>query len=88
MGDINFDGSTGQLSNSKWKHIVEIHDLQQVIDQPTRVTAHSSTLIDHLYVSNTDHLSDVTVPCIAISDHYPICFTRTTSKKTIKRKDH
>ena len=88
MGDINFDGSTGQLSNSKWKHIVEIHDLQQVIDQPTRVTAHSSTLIDHLYVSNTDHLSDVTVPCTAISDHYPICFTRTTSKKTIKRKDH
>ena len=28
MGDINFDGSTGQLSKSKWKHIVEIHDLQ------------------------------------------------------------
>ena len=73
---------------SKRKHIVEIHDLQQVIDQPTRVTAYSSTLIDHLYVSNTDHLSDVTVPCIAISDHYPICFTRTTFKKTIKRKDH
>ena len=68
-------------------NIVEIHDLQQVIDQPTRVTAHSSTLINHLYVPNTDHLSDVTVPCIAISDHYLICFTRTTSKKTIKRKD-
>ena len=79
MGDINFDGSTGQLSNSKWKHTVEIHDLQQVMDQPTRVTAHFSTLIDHFYVSNTDHLSDVTVPCTAISDH--------TSKKPIKRKD-
>ncbi|MCW4336379.1 MAG: reverse transcriptase domain-containing protein [Candidatus Thiodiazotropha endolucinida] len=88
MGDINIDFRAGYLSKPKWKHIVEINDLQQVIDKPTRVTAHSSTLIDHLYVSNPYFLSDITVPCIAISDHYPICFTRKTSKNTIKRKDH
>ena len=47
--------------------------------------AHSATLIDRLYVSSTDHLSDVSVPCMAISDHYTICFSRTTSKNSIKK---
>ena len=48
---------------------MEINDFRQVIDKPTRVTAHSATLIDHLYVSSTDHLSDVPVPCMATSDN-------------------
>lgn len=31
---------------------------------------------------------DLSVPCISISDHYPICFTRSTSKTQFKRQDH
>ena len=31
---------------------------------------------------------DVSVPAIAISDHYPICFTRSTSRKQFKRQAH
>ena len=88
MGDINYDRKNGGPPSSRWKHIVEINDLQQIIDQPTRVTAHSSTTIDHLYAPNTYRLSEVIVPCMAISDHYPICFTRSTAKRTIKRQTH
>ena len=44
------------------------------------------TIIYHLYVSNTDKLSDISVPSIAISDHYPICFTRTSTKHSVKRQ--
>ena len=87
-GDMNVDCKHGILSNPKWKHLVELHDLQQVINCPTRITAHSETLIDHLYVSNTDKLSDISVPSIAISDHYPICFTRTSTKHSVKRQQH
>ena len=75
-GDMNVDCKNGIISNSKWKHLVELHDIQQVIKCPTRKTAHSETLIDHLYDSTTDKLSDISVSSIAISDHYPICFTR------------
>ena len=88
MGDINYDWKNGGPPSSRWKHTVGINDLQQIIDQPTRVTAHSSTTIDRLYASNTDRLSEVIVPCMAISDHYPICFTRSTAKRTIKRQSH
>ena len=58
-GDINVDCKNGILSNSKWKHLVKLHDLQQTIKCPTKITAHSETLFDHLYVSSTDKLSDI-----------------------------
>ena len=88
MGDMNFDYRDVSFCNSKWKHLVELYDLQQVINCPTRATAHSETTIDHLYTSVSDYIEDVSVPCLGISDHYPICFTRTTSKKAIKRQSH
>lgn len=28
------------------------------------------------------------MPCVATSDHYPVCFTRTLSKKQIKKRSH
>ena len=88
MGDINVDLKHGISTNTAWKHIVELHDLQQLIKEHTRVTAHSDTLIDHLYVSSSDKVTDISVPSIAISDHYPICFTRSTSKINFKRQSH
>ena len=74
--------------NTTWKHVVELHDLQQLIITPTRVTAHSETIIDHVYASNVNFTYDVSVPAIAVSDHYPVCFTRSTSRKQFKRQSH
>lgn len=88
MGDINIDFKNNELQNSTWKHTIELHDLHQLIETPTRITARSETLIDHLYASNTDLVTDITVPEVAISDHYPICFTRCTSKNQFKRHTH
>ena len=88
MGDINGDCKDGILSNTKWKNRVELNDLQQVIQSPTRVTAKSETIIDYLYVSSTDKQSDKSITSIALSAHYPICFTRTSSKNTVKRQHH
>ena len=39
-------------------------------------------------VLNGDFVYDVSVPSIAISDHYPICFTRSASRKQFKRQAH
>ena len=52
MGDFNIDIKDGKLINTKWKHVIEMNDLHQLIDKPTRVTAHSETKIDHLYTSS------------------------------------
>ena len=87
-GDLNIDFKSGNMTNNKWKQIIETHDLYQHIDTPTRVTAHSETIIDHVYTPDSGNIADISVPSIAISDHYPIAFTRTISKAQFKRQEH
>ena len=88
MGDINIDMKNGILMNTTWKEIVETNDLAQVINKYTRVTAQSQKIIDYVYASISENIAETLVPNIAISDHYPICFTRSTSKHQLKRKSH
>jgi hypothetical protein len=57
-------------------HILESFNLTQIIPIPTRVTGHSKTLIDHVYVSNVQNIIHVNVPACAMSDHFPLCITR------------
>ncbi|MCG7876956.1 MAG: reverse transcriptase family protein, partial [Candidatus Thiodiazotropha endolucinida] len=88
MGDFNINIDEGKITNSNWKAVIELGDLKQVIKEPTRVTAHSEKLIDHVYASALSNVAESFVPCIAISDHYPVCFTRKVSKNQIKRGHH
>ena len=88
MGDINIDMNNEILMNNAWKEIVETNDFVQVINKYTRVTAHSQKLIDHVYASIPENIAETFVPNIAISDHNPICFTRSTSKHQLKWKSH
>ena len=83
MGDFNIDIKAGKLSNTKWKHVIQTNDLHQLIDEPTRVTAHSETIIDHLYTTTPESVKDIHIPKVAVSDHYPIQFTRLTGKSHI-----
>ncbi|CAG2184882.1 unnamed protein product [Mytilus edulis] len=53
----------------------------------TRVTKDTSTLIDHIYVSNLDKVQESHVCKLAISDHYPICLTRKEVNKD-KKNSH
>ena len=50
----------------------------------TRVTETSSTLIDHVYVSNPGLIIETNVPIIGISDHFPV--TLTLKCKNTRRK--
>ena len=55
------------------KRIVNIYDsygLKQLITEPTRETIHTSTLIDHIAVSNTNNIVESGVMKTAMSDHY------------------
>jgi len=61
--------------------------LHQYVSSPTRVTEHSSSVIDHLY-SKFDHISEVFVPKIALSDHYPVAFALSSKRTRLKSNEH
>lgn len=82
MGDFNIDYVN--CSNKKWLHLIQLFDLDQLISSPTRVTQHTSSVIDHLYSSHPEHISDCFVPSYSISDHFPICFSRKINNKINK----
>ena len=54
LGDLNFNCITSD--NSVESHVEMLQntfDVKQLIHSPTRVTPHTSTLIDHIYASNS-----------------------------------
>ena len=67
--------------------MLQIFDLTQFVQMPTRVTQASSTLIDHVYSSHPENITNCFVSALSISDHFPICFTRKINSK-IPKNDH
>lgn len=85
MGDINIDYAS--CTNNKWQNLVELFDLTQLVTEPTRITQSTSTIIDHIYTSNPENVSECFVPYYSLSDHFPVCFTRKVSCK-ISKAEH
>ena len=69
LGDFNFDLLN---PNQEWENALNLLGLKQIINEPTRVTQNSKTLIDHIYTNNTNKISSPLVIKSSISDHYPI----------------
>ena len=72
MGDVNCD-LLAQLPSCytvKMTEMARNYHLNQLIDEPTRVTESSRTLIDHIYTSRIDNISESGVLNIGMSDHY------------------
>lgn len=87
MGDLNVDVKDGYISSLTWKHIVELHNMQQLIKVPTRVTPHTETLISHVYASEPEDVISPFVPYTALSNHHPQQ-VKLESHKTIKYKSY
>ena len=73
---------TCKKSNTAWDSTISLFGLNQMITSPTRITPHSSTLIDHIYTSDTSTVSNILVPATRLSDHFRVCCT--LSVKTVK----
>lgn len=67
-----------------WLEYIEPFGLQQKVNSATRKTAHSQTLIDHIYCNIEENISSIKVPEIGISDHFPVFLTRKTNCATPK----
>ena len=73
-GDINID--LFKINHDvKISHYLNTHtsfDCSQIIAHPTRITAASSTLLDHIYTNNSSqHINSHTI-IYDISDHLPV----------------
>ena len=88
LEDFNINFLSDDTQSRTWIHSLEAFDFSQLIKEPTRITAHSATLIDHIYTNQPDQVTECFVPTVALSDHYLVCFTRQTSKLKIKKRNH
>ena len=85
MGDFNIDFIS--CTNRKWLHLIELFDLSQLVSFPTRITEATSSIIDHVYTSNQEYVTECFVPYFSISNHVPVCFTRKINFK-ISKSEH
>ena len=87
VGDFNIDLLKSNRKPLKWQSLLETYNLHQIIKEATRVTADSSTLIDHIYVTNLDMILESHVAKCSLSDHYPVCLTRKDKMSTNNKKN-
>lgn len=72
LGDFNIDLNKPQLA---WANTTSLFGLHQLVQDPTRVTSTSTTLIDHIYTNHASMVSRVSVSKESFSDHYPVFCT-------------
>ena len=73
--DHNIDLLKGSCHNTTQQFITDLSniDLLPTITRPTRITSHSATLIDNIYVSNQLHRDfESSIIMDDLSDHFPV----------------
>ena len=70
LGDFNIDLLVPQRA---WESTFTMLGFKQLIKDPTRVTETSSTLLDHIYVSEKSRVLSACNLKVAISDHDGVC---------------
>ena len=79
LGDFNVDMSKKNNLSSLVSELCKSRVLTQHVSSPTRVTEHSSTMID-LAISNSNFARDCSVADIGISDHSLVFIRRERTK--------
>ena len=87
LGDFNRDLLNENIKKS-WMEYLEPFGLIQMVNQSTRKTSSSETLIDHIYCNMQTNLNATDVPKIGLSDHFPIFLTRKTNCSVPKLTHH
>ena len=76
FGDFNFDICKTSGNSKTWIDLMSSFNFTQLVNNPTRISIQSKTLIDHVFTNMPQNVIDINVPVYSISDHYPVCFTR------------
>ena len=75
--DFNTDLKCNSYIKNKWDSVTNSLDLQQIVEESTRITERTETLIDHVYLSNPFSANNIqaNVSKTTISDHFPVIIT-------------
>ena len=78
LGDTNCDfpkEPNDQLTDNNAKHMASIYELfsfRQLVDEPTRVTLETATIIDHLATTCARNIISTGVHEVSLSDHFMV----------------
>ena len=87
IGDTNCDFLTPSYSHTKQlKTLLTKYELTQLINEPTRVTASSKTIIDHIITNRIQYVSDSGVIHCGMSDHDVVYMVKCLRMPKLKTK--
>ena len=86
LGDFNVDLNKNTTEAADFLNVFDQVGMRQLITKDTRVTAHSSTLIDLIFSNRADKVKTTEVIEKHISDHFIISVTFTTKSNIKKSK--
>ena len=87
MGDINIDLNSESSLKSQYMHTIESNTFSNLITKPTRVTADSETIIDHLFTNDTESVITPSVFLYKLVDHYAIyCIVSNPNFKDVDKR--
>jgi len=89
FGDINIDFMevNSHPETDEYLNMLFSHGLLPIVTKPTRITSHTATLIDHIYINSS--ISHITygIATIDISDHLPVfCIPKSQIERTNTRR--
>ena len=84
LGDLNIDclSTNNSPNRDKITEIFDIYGLEQMINEPTRITDKSSTLIDLCITNSPTNVVNSGVLHLSISDHSVVYMVRKTHYKS------
>ena len=85
LGDFNIDLLK---PHTAWESTFSLFGLKQVIKEPTRITASSATLLDHIYTTDLSKISNIKVSDVSVSDHCPVLCTWLYRHKNDLKTNH
>ena len=87
LGDMNIDFLKYSIHSNTEEYLdmLYLNNFTRVITKPTKITDHSSTLIDHIYTNVPIQNIVAVIGLIDISDHFPIFSLHNTSVRRIKK---
>ena len=71
-GDFNID--LLKNTDERLSKIFQDAGLEQIVKCPTRVFEGTETLIDPVYTTHPQRITDIKVPVYGLTDHCPVCF--------------
>lgn len=84
MGDFTIDYRS--CTKRKRSNFVQLFDLSQLVKEPAGITELTATIIDHVYTSHLEPISECFISYFSISGHFRICFTRKVKYKVSENK--